>query len=99
MVPDQALVRSIEERLLKAWPALQTLLIDGWIFGSYTKRANSTNAVWPGADLDHVISAGSEFYLSGGAVLATLQRWWQAVPKSKNWEPKWYLGSRPVDNH
>lgn len=41
-------VRAIEKRALKAWPALETHPVDGWIqrlSGGYTKRANSINAL------------------------------------------------------
>lgn len=43
-------VRSLEERAFNAWPALETLLVDGWVLrfaNGYTKRANSINAWMP----------------------------------------------------
>jgi GNAT superfamily N-acetyltransferase len=43
-------VRALECRAFNAWPALQTLVHDGWILRfarGHTKRANSVNAVWP----------------------------------------------------
>jgi ribosomal protein S18 acetylase RimI-like enzyme len=49
-IRDLAAVRAIEERAFNAWPALQTVLCDGWLFRfaeGYTKRANSANALVP----------------------------------------------------
>ncbi len=43
-------IRSLECRAFNAWPALQTLVHDGWILRfarGHTKRANSVNALWP----------------------------------------------------
>jgi ribosomal protein S18 acetylase RimI-like enzyme len=43
-------IRSLERRALAAWPALQTVVEDGWALrtaNGYTKRANSANAIEP----------------------------------------------------
>lgn len=49
----------IEELSLNAWPALQTVLYDGWVIrfaNGYTKRANSVNPLYPSAmDLESKI--------------------------------------------
>jgi hypothetical protein len=43
-------IRALEERSFNAWPALQTVLVDGWVLrfsNAFTKRANSANALMP----------------------------------------------------
>ncbi|WP_438350417.1 hypothetical protein ACP8HI_07100 [Paenibacillus sp. FA6] len=45
--------KTIEEYSLNAWPALQTLIQDGWLLrfaDVYTKRSNSINAIYNGID-------------------------------------------------
>src|SRR5215212_9920947 len=41
-------IRALERRALRAWPALETTTVAGWVqrfSGGYTKRANSINAL------------------------------------------------------
>ena len=64
-MPDHALIRSLEERAFNAWPALQTVFCDGWVFrlsGGYTKRANSANALAPTGAFPVVLRAAEAFY-------------------------------------
>jgi ribosomal protein S18 acetylase RimI-like enzyme len=62
---DLITVRALEERSFNAWPALQTVLFNGWLFrlaGGYTKRANSVNATDPAASFAGVRDAAEAFY-------------------------------------
>lgn len=64
-----ALVRALEERAFNAWPAHQTVFHRGWVFrlsGGYTKRANSVNALVPGAPFDGVREAAAALYARHG---------------------------------
>lgn len=62
---------SIEEYSLNAWPALQTLVYDGWLLrfaDGYTKRSNSVNAIYS-RDEDHLerkIGKCEELYAKPG---------------------------------
>lgn len=58
-------VRAIEERAFNAWPALQTLLVDGWIMrfaDGYTKRANSINAWQPAISMAALLPHAASLY-------------------------------------
>jgi N-acetylglutamate synthase len=64
-----ALIRALEERAFNAWPAHQTVFHRGWVFrlsGGYTKRANSVNALVPGAPFDCVREAATALYARHG---------------------------------
>lgn len=55
---DLELVRACEERLVNVWPAVSTLLMDGWVVRfahGYSGRANSASAVIPGARMPEVL--------------------------------------------
>jgi N-acetylglutamate synthase len=58
-------IRSLEERAFNAWPALQTVFCDGWVFrvsGGYTKRANSANALAPTGPFPSIFAAADALY-------------------------------------
>ena len=64
-----AVIRALEERAFNAWPARQTVFHRGWVFrlsGGYTKRANSVNALLPGAPFDGVLDAATALYARHG---------------------------------
>jgi ribosomal protein S18 acetylase RimI-like enzyme len=66
---DLTLIRALEECAFNAWPARQTVLSNGWIFrlsGGFTKRANSANAVEPGASFEGVREAAEALYKRHG---------------------------------
>jgi N-acetylglutamate synthase len=47
------MIRTIEEISMNAWPAAQTVLLDGWVLrfsGGYTRRANCVTALYPGRE-------------------------------------------------
>jgi ribosomal protein S18 acetylase RimI-like enzyme len=49
---DLDLVRGLEERCVNAWPALRTLMVDGWalrLSDGHTRRANSATPLYPSA--------------------------------------------------
>lgn len=65
-LPDN---REIEEAALRAWPAAQQLLFDGWVVrlsDGYTKRANSATLLYPvaGSESDSTISRIEATYRS-----------------------------------
>ena len=58
-------VRALEERAFNAWPALQTVVADGWLMrfaDGYTKRANSLNAWQPGCPVGTAVDVAREAY-------------------------------------
>ncbi|MDM0050993.1 N-acetyltransferase [Variovorax sp. J22R115] len=66
---DLITIRALEERSFNAWPAVQTVFFNGWLFrlaGGYTKRANSANAADPGASFEGVRGAAEAFYKRHG---------------------------------
>jgi N-acetylglutamate synthase len=67
---DIALVRTLEERLFNAWPALQTIHVDGWLLRmarGHTKRANAASAWLPGSIApDDLIRTVKQLYRKAG---------------------------------
>jgi hypothetical protein len=68
---DLSLVRYIEEASFRAWPALRTEEISGWVLrfsNGQTKRANSVNVLFadPERDLTAAIDAAEQQYEAAG---------------------------------
>jgi ribosomal protein S18 acetylase RimI-like enzyme len=64
-VTAQTAVRGLEERGFNAWPALYTVVVDGWLLRlaqGHTKRANSVNALSPGGRFATVVAAAETLY-------------------------------------
>ena len=63
-------MRDLERRAFRAWPALETHEVAGWVqrlAGGYTKRANSINALEPGPDFtDRVRTSLEQIYRERG---------------------------------
>lgn len=64
------MIRAIEELSINAWPALQTLVYDGWVLrfaDGHTKRANSVNPLYPSSlDVQDKIGTCEQIYGSRG---------------------------------
>jgi ribosomal protein S18 acetylase RimI-like enzyme len=64
------LIHHLEERSLNAWPALQTVVYDGWLLrfaDGYTRRANSVYALYPSSgDTLEKIAYCEQVYQSRG---------------------------------
>jgi N-acetylglutamate synthase len=67
---DLDLVRAIEERGFNSWPALRTILFDGWVVrlsDGHTRRANSASPLWPSRlPPDALIEAIEALFLAAG---------------------------------
>ncbi len=63
-------IRRLEELTLNAWPALQTLNLDGWVLrfaDGYTRRANSVNPLYPlQGDLNRNLALAEAHYTRRG---------------------------------
>jgi N-acetylglutamate synthase len=64
------MIAELEELSMNAWPALQTMLYDGWVLrfsDGYTKRANSANPLYEGVlDSNEKIDACERLYSGRG---------------------------------
>ncbi|MBN1122269.1 MAG: GNAT family N-acetyltransferase [Anaerolineae bacterium] len=64
------MIQSLEETALNTWPALKTILYDGWVIrfaGGYTRRSNSVSPLYGSSlDLDHKIAYCEALYTSLG---------------------------------
>lgn len=67
---DTALVRALEERCFNAWPALRTLLVDGWVLrlsDGHTRRNNSATPFAPSmASPDAMIDMTEKTFAGAG---------------------------------
>ncbi len=58
-------IKLIEECAFNAWPGLETIFYNGWLFrfaSGYTKRANSVNALSPKGSFDETLSVAKSAY-------------------------------------
>jgi len=64
------MILKLEEIALNAWPALETIQIDGWVIryaNGVTKRSNSVNPIYASSqNIDEKIDFCEKFYLSKG---------------------------------
>lgn len=64
------LARDLEERLVNVWPAVTTLMLDGWVVrfaNGYSGRANSASALRQGARVDdHLHAQIEQLYVAQG---------------------------------
>src|SRR5690606_10119674 len=62
--------KRLEEISLNGWPALETVLLDGWLLrfaDGYTKRSNSVSAIYDGGlETDKKIRTCEELYRARG---------------------------------
>jgi len=69
-LPDLALIRACEERIVNCWPAVDTMLIDGFVVRfahGYSGRANSATPIEIGADLsDEALAIIEGLYREAG---------------------------------
>lgn len=71
-MPTDVTIQQYEERGFNAWPALQTVLADGWLLRfaqGHTKRANSVNACSASARLDGIVEFAAPLYRQHGLPL------------------------------
>jgi ribosomal protein S18 acetylase RimI-like enzyme len=68
--PDLALIAACEERIVNAWPAPSTLMVEGWVVrfaNGYSGRANSASPLKPGATLSgDALALIEQLYVEAG---------------------------------
>jgi N-acetylglutamate synthase len=72
-------IRALENRALKAWPALETRAAEGWVqrlSDGYTKRANSINAL----EVDNLLTLEMKNTLETPYQTANLPPIWRLTP-------------------
>ena len=63
IIDQQAIARECEERLINVWPAVTTLIMEGWAIrfaNGYSARANSASAIQSGAVMTPQLIGESE---------------------------------------
>lgn len=69
MPSDLSAVMGLEERAFNAWPALETVIMGGWVLrfaDGYTKRANSVNALAPIIGVGQIRAIAAPIYAARG---------------------------------
>lgn len=73
---DLTLVQACEQRIVNAWPAVDTLIMQDWavrLAGGYSGRANSASPMVPGARLDDALLAGIEALFSAAGLVPCIR--------------------------
>lgn len=88
MDKDAVRIRALEERGLNAWPALQTMLVDGWVLrfaDGYTKRANSACPLGPDAAPAGAVAGAVEAAYARHGLPAIFRLTPLAPPGTEDW--------------
>jgi ribosomal protein S18 acetylase RimI-like enzyme len=94
VILDPVSVRGLEERGFNAWPALQTMVVDGWLLrfaAGHSKRANSVNPLRPGESFGAVLETAEGLYAAQGLPtifrVTPLAPWADALLEARGYVP------------